>query len=165
MPVQAPALHSGLGQELSAARRYHSPVRRILFLLMVVLLPLRGWVGDAMALQTVLAGGMAHAAQADTASAAAHGQQGHHGLAIDHPRHASAVAPPNGDCADPSDGDSGLPHGHCTTCTACQTCHTVAITAPSAGMVGGGPMTALPSLVEPRFASADRAPGFKPPIS
>lgn len=137
-------------------------MRRILFLLMIALLPLRGWVGDAMALQMVLPGGLAHTAV--HASAPGSDAQAHGGAAADQHRHLATTAP-RGDCTDHALGGTTEPDSHCKTCTVCQTCHTVAITVPATGTEGTEPPAALPVLADSRFASADRAPGFKPPIS
>ncbi|MCZ4312935.1 hypothetical protein O4H66_05915 [Comamonadaceae bacterium G21597-S1] len=135
-------------------------MRRFFFILMIALLPLRGWVGDAMAMQMALPGGMAHASAPETATGATHAHA-HHGAAADHQRHAAA----SGDCTDHADGDATVSDAHCQTCTVCQTCHTVAITVPLVGTEATEPMTAAPLTAQSRFASADRAPGLKPPIS
>jgi hypothetical protein len=132
-------------------------VRRFFFILMIVLLPLRGWVGDAMAMQMVLPGGTAHA----SATVQSHGaEHAHSGVVADH-RHATHAA----DCSDHPDRDAAALDAHCQTCTVCQTCHTVAITVPVVVAPGAQAMAALPPLVTDNFISADRGLSLKPPIS
>lgn len=68
--------------------------------------------------------------------------------------------------------DAGAPsHEHgaqpdCTsTCTSCQLCHNIAMTVwPDMPTTGEAPRAA-PSFEPVAFASAEPAPGFKPPIS
>ncbi len=137
-------------------------MRRALFAMLIALLLLRGWVGDAMAMQMALPGGMAHvSAPEPLAGATTHD---HHGASADHHRHGATTAP-SGDCDDHADGETMAADAHCQTCTVCQTCHTMAITLLPMTTDGNAPMTALPLMAEPRIASADRAPGLKPPIS
>lgn len=114
---------------------------------MIVLLPLRGWVGDAMAMEMEM---MAPAtAQAEPAS------DMHTDMAMmdDCPGHAAAHDGAQAKTVD------------CNTCTVCQICHAVALT-PSVPYLAPAPLPASrPPAVAPHFASAERAPGFKPPIS
>ena len=126
-------------------------MRHLLLALMIALLPLRGWVGDVMAAQmtsTVLS-------QSATES--------HHGM-DDATRHVMAEA---SDCSGHQAGASedASAQADCSTCTVCQICHSVALTPllmslPSAMLPGGQVQTS-----HVHFASAERAPGFKPPIS
>jgi len=133
--------------------------------LMMVLLPLRGWTGDAMA--TDMAVSTAAQQMHETASAAqadAHlSHQGH----SDHATHEaqSEVTANTADCLSHADCDQTHNAGHCESCSACQACHNVAL------LVG-------PDELKPRlnslwtsteaadpFASADAAHDQKPPIS
>jgi hypothetical protein len=146
-----------------ASRRIIPSMRRLILAVMIVLLPLRGWIGDAMALEA--AAGTPAAIQsiavdvrptleiahfeADTGRQDLRAGPGHC------PDHASA--PAGGDDSDTSaDGQA---------CTVCQVCHTVAMSADAAPL----PALPLPALVPempfPRFTSALPAPGLKPPIS
>ena len=132
---------------------------RTLFLtLMVTLLPLRGWVGDVMAMELLapaLAGSSAHvqSVHAD-AGECEHAAVGHvQASAAAH--HAAA----HGDTA----GDAKTTD--CASCTVCQICHSVALAAETplaARPTQAAPMPASPPAL---YASAERAPGFKPPIS
>jgi len=148
-------------QELTRPIFYHSLMRHFLFALMIVLLPLRGWVGDAMATQ--MAAGQLQHREAQAAVQAAHVHEamdatyaGHH-----------AQAPVVHDCADQTTNDGGndSADGHCETCAACQACHTVAL---SPAAIDSMPVFSAPILPHPaadQFASADAALRQKPPIS
>ncbi len=139
-----------------------SMVRRLFFVLMIIMLPLRGWVGDAMAMQMALVGttqpiaivqgmGAAHHDEASTAA------------------HPHALAPPpavaHGDCTDHGASDDPTQDTHCQTCTVCQACHAVAITLPPLDVATLASIPLPPQSAAGRFVSADRALGLKPPIS
>lgn len=135
-------------------------MRRLAFILLILLMPLRGWAGDAMAIQMALHPGVPHAA----ATEAAPGSE-HHG-ATAQADHRNQAQPANAvDCTDHAAADSAAPDSHCQTCTMCQACHSLAITLPASALPGAEPLNALPLLPAQFFASADRAPGLKPPIS
>lgn len=118
-------------------------MRVLVLALAILLLPLRAWLGDAMALEGLRPPVTATAApQADHAM---HAQGAMEGMAH---HHAAASAP---------DGQG--------SCTHCQLCHGVAMTVwPEVPMLGGSPRAA-PAFGPAAFASAEPAPGFKPPIS
>ena len=140
-------------------------MRVLLFALMIALLPLRGWVGDAMAMpanaghcsamQTVAHNAPSTGAngQFDTNSRASHAN------CLD-PAGASAHASAD-TAAQPGDTDDG----QCCTPSACQMCHTLALTGAVRLNAGAG----QPPLPWPagamQFASAVPAVGLKPPIS
>lgn len=128
-------------------------MHRWFLLLLVLLLPLRGWIGEAMAgemLQQALAGG--HAAMATQAPA-------------DHA----------GDCAGHGKGPGGAeaaahgvdPAGHdaCPTCAACQACSAVALQPGAPLPLAAGFTQAAPRAGHRGHASAAPAPLLKPPIS
>lgn len=130
---------------------------------MLVLLPLRGWLGDAMALERM---GQAWQPSLPAATHAMHQRltgsdaQAHDGqraaLHADCPGHTSAANAPSDDAQ----------HGSadCATCAACQICHAVGLT-PIPPQLGAAPVTAgQPQGHVPHFSSAERAAGFKPPI-
>lgn len=137
-------------------------VRQLFFALMIVMLPLRGWVGDAMALQMAPVGSTQSiaivqdmgAAHQDDASAAAH-------------PHAQPAPPSvaHGDCTDHDASDDLTLDTHCQTCTVCQACHIVAITLPPMDVASFATISLPPQSAAGRFASADRALSLKPPIS
>ncbi|RQO62703.1 hypothetical protein DBV14_04040 [Variovorax sp. KBW07] len=154
-------------------------MRTLLLALMIALLPIRGWLGDAMAVEMVkhslpaVAVATAEpAASALTMATEAHcheamevagsGAMDHTGMA-GHADHASAASHDGGS----GDGDDhgGTGHQGCGTCTACQVCHTVAVGGmPLVDTVHGAPQAA-PAAHAARFASAEPAQGLKPPIS
>lgn len=124
---------------------------RILFLaLLIALLPLRGWVGDAMAMER---------------TAAALAQTAEHSLMVDMADHHAdchghaATVNAHAEAAPPSMADD------CGSCTACQICHTLALTPVSLTSVPSPHLAGHPDAPVITFSSAERAPGFKPPIS
>lgn len=137
-------------------------MRRIFVIVLVLLLPLRAWVGDAMAMQMALPGGTAHAA------AAAQPQHGavphHHADTADDHRHDTPTAMA-ADCAEHTGVDTSGNDTHCQTCTMCQTCHTVAITAAPMDLPAAHGVRSLPPRATESFVSAEHARGLKPPIS
>lgn len=131
-------------------------MRRWLLLVMVLLLPLRAWVGDAMAAEMM---GQRVAAQAQ--AEVHHG--GHHGEAAamvhghDCDEHAQAQP------ADDTPGASATPAGDCPTCASCQACSSVALWPSVApGSLPRIPQAA-PDAPQPAYASADAGHAFKPP--
>ena len=134
-------------------------MRVLVLALAILLLPLRGWLGDAMAVQSTQSQQtMSMSAGAGTAMHAMHDMAGMAGMADtadmahDHASHPPAAhAPANPDCK--------------TTCADCQLCHSVAMTVwPALALLGAAPREA-PSFRPVVFASAEPARGFKPPIS
>jgi hypothetical protein len=133
-------------------------MRVLLLAVMIALLPVRGWVGHAMAVD--MAAQQVMQAQQATPDA----EPGVEALAMseDCPMHAQASGP-----VEPA-GDPGAPvaeGSHCKGCNTCQLCLALA----SFTWVGPQP-TAFTPHAEPlaggsNFSSADRASGFKPPIS
>lgn len=131
-------------------------MRRWFLLIMIALLPIRGWVGDVMAADMVTQQ-IAAVQQVPTQA---------------QPAPPADSADPHADChgkaaatspALPAAGDAAATD--CGNCTSCQVCHTVAMAATS----GAGPLSPVPHAAPPvrgtHFASAEPARGFKPPIS
>jgi hypothetical protein len=157
-------------------------MRTLLLILLIALLPLSSWAGGAMAIHTSAQGvaqgavhSGVHSAASDrqalepAAPQAGHGAHaGHHGSAsasepAQHSgagqmgQHAQAQAP---DCATHDAGSDP-----CKNCQSCQICHSVALSLDSIGL-GAQPIHAMPRPAAAHdFASADMAPGQKPPIS
>ena len=125
---------------------------RWLLLLMIALLPLRGWVGDAMA-----AGMSAQQVQANRAVPAVSQVQAprHHAVHDDCLEHATGprAAAASADSAD------------CPTCAMCQACSALALVSPATESGVGRPGQQRPAGGAAHFASADAARGLKPPIS
>ncbi|MDI1237391.1 MAG: hypothetical protein PSV26_07905 [Polaromonas sp.] len=149
-------------------------MRRPLFIAMIFLLLVRGWVGDAMA--TGMAAGHLQQVSHATEFVAAHAHTSRAGTHSDHEMSgpmadavmASAAIPP--DCAGhawgpSSDAQTPESAGHCESCAACQACHTVALSAVTASTPSLAVSPALPHSLAARFASAVAALGQKPPIS
>ena len=138
---------------------YHSSMRRWFFVLLILLLPLRGWVGDAMAMQMALPGQHAPASgpmqHADGHSEPAHAHLSPVALAAadDCGEHTTAQDP-----GDESDS------AHCEACAMCQTCHTVAVLQPAVLLATGQVSPTPPAGNMHGFVSADRALLLKPPI-
>ena len=132
-------------------------MRRWLLLLMVLLLPLRGWVGEAMAGQMLQQHVKAVASVAIPAPAAhAHGHG--HGHDCDQPVQAVAVADA------PQDEAAAAPAGtDCPTCASCQACSSVALSPPVWAPAGASFSQPPPQALPLRYASADTALAFKPP--
>ncbi len=150
-----------------AAIAYHLPMRSLLFVLMIALLLLRGWMGDAMATGMALAP-LQHQQSATTSIAThAHGmsveEHFYHVMAAPEARHqAQAVH----DCASHSAADpSPAADAQCESCTACQACHTLALSPATADSMTHFKAFTRPSVTAAQFASAETAPGQKPPIS
>ena len=146
-------------------------MRPLFFALMVALLLLRGWTGDAMANSMALAP-LRHS-QPSVMAMQMSMPMAHDAAPISAAPQTTHKAAPNAelamahDCAGHASTDDNSPAAstHCQTCDACQACHGVALILPAAR-----PSAALNPRVQPpakaaRFASADAAPGQKPPIS
>jgi hypothetical protein len=163
------------GAELFAHIPYHSPMRHLLLALLIALLPLRGWVGDAMATQ-MAAGQIQHSQsqqrgqQHDAIKMIAYYQDDILAAAhFDHEEAAEALPAAEPDCAGHSTGESThAADGHCESCAACQACQ--ACNAVALSLTGPDLSPVFISLVLPlpaadHFASADAALRQKPPIS
>lgn len=141
-------------------------MRHLILALMIVLLPVRGWMGDVMAMESVAATQDATYSIADNhpltlGYAHSDADSGVVGLR-DGPGHCPDHASAHGDGSLDMDNDHAAHDG---ACTACQVCHTVAMIGDAASMPAL-PLPALaPVLLFPGFSSALAAPGLKPPIS
>lgn len=147
-------------------------MRTLLLALMIVLLPIRGWLGDAMAVEMArhampaIAAAAASDAESVAASAHCHEAMGAGDdmasmadMAMDH-----ATAHDAGDDHD-AQHDAGVGHQGCGTCTVCQVCHTVALGGLPAAAIAHDAPQPPPAFRTARFASAEPVPGLKPPIS
>ena len=145
-------------------------MRFLLIALMIILLPVRGWMGDVMAME--MAVGSVTAINKGAAHAYSTGSTGQLGinLADSHvqcPDHAGMLMDMGADVNDganaaPSEDSAAL--DPCSHCSACQICHSIAL------MVATPLLAALaqPHQLRPasglQFASATTAPHLKPPI-
>ena len=138
-------------------------MRTLLLALMIALLPIRGWLGDAMAVEMVRHSLPASSLVAQEASPGS--------VAADAHCHEAMEASDGGmdtmahHDEGSSSSDHGTDHQGCGTCTVCQVCHTVALGGtPLIDIVHGAPQ-APPAAHAARFASAEPVLGLKPPIS
>jgi len=139
-------------------------MRHLLLALLIALLPLRGWVGDAMATQ--MAAGQLQHQQTQAASPASHGHEAMDAMHAGHEEASTEVSVTLHDCAGPADESSShAADGHCETCAACQACHTVALSPTAPGVMPAFSAPTLPRPATDSFASADAALRQKPPIS
>lgn len=144
-------------------------MRHLLLALMIALLPLRGWVGDAMAME-MMASALDHrvesasyfiASHADSTSPEAQfNAQPMDMVHADCPGHATMASSGN----TPADSQHHADAADCATCAACQICHTVALTPIPLQIAAAVLPAGQPQTSSPHFASAERTPGFKPPI-
>lgn len=133
-------------------------MRVLLLALMIALLPLRGWVGDAMAM--------------DMMSEALHTpSHAIKSVATDtHPaRHSGHFEAHHADCAEhaapaPTSDAAGSHDGNCASHAACQLCHSVALATPPLTLAPAALPLAAPPLALAGFANAELPRGFKPPI-
>ncbi|MCX7257433.1 MAG: hypothetical protein NTZ64_12020 [Polaromonas sp.] len=150
-------------------------MRPLFFALMIALLLLRGWTGDAMAnsmalapLQhaqpSVMAMQMSVPMTPDVAPMSAAPQAAHKAA---HKAAPDAEQAMTHDCAEHTAPDDNSPAAspHCQSCDACQACHGVALIPPATRPSAAFNPRAQPPAPAARFASADAAPGQKPPIS
>lgn len=146
---------------------YHLYMRPLHFVLMIALLLLRGWTGEAMA--TGMALTPLQQPQSATTIIATHA----HGMSQEEHFHPDSVAPERHhqaqalhDCAaHPSEDASPAADAHCDSCAACHACHAMVL-APAAG--DSSPVFSsllLPRAAAAQFSSAVAARGQKPPIS
>lgn len=136
-------------------------MRRCLYILLILLLPLRGLVGDAMATQMALPQAGAHAVATAGPVHDGHAAEPAHA-------HAASAALGAGDCAGHGgQNESAGAHdaSHCGECAMCQTCHTVAVMVVAEIPGAGQQHPAVPRLAATGFTSADRALALKPPTS
>lgn len=163
-------------------------MHRIALILMILLLPLRGWAGDVMAIG-MAAGQLTAQLQAaleKPASVAAESKPAHpyevaaavHGHSQDIDSHASGGAEPVAmaqtmhDCGDMQAALPGEKTDNdeksmtdCGTCPSCQACHTVALSVPAEKSIAILNPAVSPDTAAQAFASADVALSQKPPIS
>lgn len=134
-------------------------MHRWFLLLLIALLPLRGWVGDAAAADMLAQ----HAVAAQPAAAkpvrmgpAAHDERQlpHHDC-VEHAHTPAAM-----EAAGPSDDVSA-----CAACASCLVCSSVAMAWHSAAAPLPVATVTRPGSSSPRFASADPARELRPPIA
>lgn len=144
-------------------------MRRLFFILLILLLPLRGWAGDAMAIHMALPAPLQQAPVLDVVGHMDHAQ----GTAHVHSGENPVLTATAGDCAGHGgpDGTSQTDAADCAscsmcqTCQTCQTCHTVAVVNTMVVADHGSAPRAAPQRPAQGFASADGALALKPPTA
>ena len=142
-------------------------MRQLFLILMIALLPLRGWVSDAMA-TGMATGQVEHSQKLQIAikSISIHAHETSGEVHLEHEMAAPDIAQTPADCAGHGqDSEAHAGASHCDTCAACQACHTVAISSFSSLQFTAFHAFAAPRAASPQFASADAALRQKPPIS
>ncbi len=157
-------------RELYLAPRIIQHMRAAFLILMIALLPLRGWLGDAMAMQMVtghsvttetiatqagpIRAGATFFLNSATAPLPCHDAES----AMGHPSEPGALNTTTAS-SDPAS------HSDCAQCSTCQVCHSVALFP----VIRPLPLLSLPTQLmhsgHALFASVPRAPHLKPPIS
>jgi len=140
-------------------------MHRLFLIFLIALLPLRGWVSDAMA-TTMGTQQVQKQPPAATKTIADHthevGSKAHLDTEIVMKQALRKAA----DCASHASG--AAPHAadtHCESCSVCQACHTVALSPAAADTSVVFNLNTLPRAFIAQFASAETALGQKPPIS
>ena len=144
-------------------------MRLMLIVLMMALAPLRGWAGDAMAItmvaQQISTMSMSHAQPASLPVSDARLPQAGAAL-VGHTDCMAHEAPTQVAVTPHSDGASGDANMlHCPTCSFCQACSSPGLAAMASLFEPVRFAHAVPQSSGTLFTSAERAPGFKPPIS
>lgn len=134
-------------------------MRYLLVALMIVLLPVRGWVGNAMALD--MAAQQVLMAQAVAPSPLAFNAESP--MPADCPMHAQATADA-ADAAAEASQTTGA-GAHCNGCNTCQLCLALASFTWMDPPTGVFTAPAAPLLTGLRFSSAESVSSLKPPIS
>jgi len=142
-------------------------MRLFVLALMMVLLPLRGWTGDAMATD------MASQQMYQTTASKADAHEGHqnHEAHSNHANHetltevtaSSAHGLSHADFDQTHDADHSA--GTCESCSVCQACHNVALLLTSDDLKPFVDTLWTPTELADPYASADAALDQKPPIS
>ena len=130
-------------------------MRHLILILMIALLPLRGWAADGMTVR------MAAQQLVTIENVAAQALSTRSSGLFDAEIRAGMPA----DCAmqmTPASDDGSVPPGH--GCTTCQLCMAVVTGYPTLLVTARVLPQAVQGLNATRFTSAERAPGFKPPI-
>ena len=135
------------------------------FIIMIALLPLRGWVSDAMA-TNMAAPQVQHTQQIATKAIATHAHDTGAKAHFDHEFVVAEAAPTAADCPGHAFVDEAhAADTHCESCSVCQACHTVALSPAAAEASAVFNLSTLPCAATAQFASAETALGEKTPIS
>lgn len=141
-------------------------MRHLFIALLIALLPLRGWVSDAMATERVISQVQAQQ-QGAIEIIALNALEKSVKANFDAEATANQPGTAAADCADHSSGSAAhADAAHCESCSACQACHTVALSpVPHFTASAELNLSALPHAAIAQFTSAPAARDQKPPIS
>lgn len=120
-------------------------MRLFLLTLTIVLLPLRGWVGDVMAMQSSVPEQPVAMVMSVHDNCQEMQQHGMHEPSVE--------------------VDTAHAEEDCGNCTACEICHSLALAAALLPAPAAPARLPQPSALTRLHASADPHPGFKPPIA
>lgn len=140
-------------------------MRHLFLIIMIALLPLRGWVSDAMA-KGMLATQVQQQQQAAPKMVATHAHEAGIQAHQDTETVVADAAQTAADC--PGHASGAEPHAadtHCESCSVCQACHTVALSPAAADVTAVFNLRTLPRAAVAQFTSAETALGEKTPIS
>ncbi|ATH14798.1 hypothetical protein CHL79_21395 [Delftia acidovorans] len=151
-------------------------MRRPLSIVLVLLLVLRGLLGDAMAMGAAPVMGVPAPAVASASDSALHhhapeiaqspdSHERHPAHATEQPSHTSHAEHSAASQAGGPAGGSCGEHEHGPSCTLCGICHSALFTPGQIGSDGAAPSAALRPQGSTRFASAAKLQAIKPPIS
>jgi hypothetical protein len=135
-------------------------MRFLLLALMIALLPVRGWTGNAMAVD-MAAQAVAKAQKAGVAAASPEAAPGADAsMPADCPMHAQVQVDDAASTDAPQAGG-----GHCNACDTCELCLALATSTWPDAAPTAFTRHAKPLAIGHGFSSADRFSSFKPPIS
>lgn len=141
-------------------------MRHLFLIFMIALLPLRGWVSDAMATGMLASQVQQQQQQTATKKVATHSHEAGTKAHQDTETGVAVAAPTAADCPGHASGaESHAADTHCDSCSVCQACHTVALSPAAAGLTTVFDLRTLPRAAVAQFASAEAALDQKPPIS
>ena len=144
-------------------------MRHLLLILMIALLPVRGWVGDVMAMEMAaqklvaieIEASYVHSTRA-TGQFNGENRPAAQGECAEHAANAAIHSTTEADGASSADDATS---GHCNTCGVCEICHSVALANAMASNPPDFIPHTLPCIGSTRFSSALTALSQKPPIS
>lgn len=141
-------------------------MRALFLVLLIALLPLRGWAGDAMAVDMLAQPAVAIENVAVDAVSTGHKHpiQAANGMTS----HAQCMEHTPGVMASdhtPDAQGAPVPPHHDNHCTTCQACSAIPVALQAAVPLLPVTLHSVPHYAGPAFASAEPARGFKPPIS
>ena len=141
-------------------------MRYLLIVLMIVLLPVRGWAGNAMAVdmaaQQMAVQQILVAQTSSTSRVSTDAITAGSAMPDDCPMHLQAV---NVQAVDDKPGQADTNVAHCHSCDTCELCLALGSWSHTAWVAGTTSRPASLQLTAHDFRSADAAASFKPPIS